>query len=355
MTIKDPVVDAVDSWQREGLIDESLHAQLRARAEEEALERRQKFAGQFITGTGGALLIVAFVVLTTIFWDDLTEWTRAAFLWAITLVVLVLGRLRLANMRTDRVGTVLVLVALPLAMFATGLVRAWRIESEDWVVALSVVATAVLIGFTLIRDMRHNPVLLAASLAAALIFAPIAAAILEVNDMDAIWVALDVVVVAVLAGMGVAIFLERGAREVARGGREALFAVAFVASAPLVPLTWFDVLEKSTDTVPILAFAVLAVAAVALGLHNTRTSVVILGSLLGVGDAWYFGISQGQAFGTFFALFVSALVLFWLGSRLGIGRKGKGPNRNGPGRDADTGAPAAHAAPVKPDGESGAR
>lgn len=326
MPARDPVLASLDGWRQQGLIDEPLHARLRARAEVDAAERRRRNAARFVTGTGAILLVAAFVVLTTIFWEDLTPLIRAVFLWGVTVLVLTIGVLRMARDGTDRLGTALVAAAMPLSLFAMVLTRQWQplhlaATAHPAVVVAAILSAAIILASAGLYA-RRNPVLPAIGLAAIFAYVPMAASVFAVDSVDPVVIGLSIGALGVLV-VSATMFLARPDDDagLANGTLEGLFWIAFAASFILVPTLWFDVIapfDGFDNWGPILTFAALAAGAVLLGIRTSRNGILILGSLMVIVDAWYFGIAKGEAVGTFLALLASAFVLFWLGHRLGI-------------------------------------
>ncbi len=326
---KDTVLESLDLWRAEGLLDDALHARLVERAEADAGERRRRQAARFVTATGAVLLVAAFVVLTTIFWEDMTPLLRAVFLWAVTLVVLTLGVLRMAGAPTDRLGTALVAVAMPLSLGSAALTRGWQPDPVHHpAVVIALVSSAFLIGFFGLLYARRNPVLPALGLGVAFVYVPVAAALLEISDMDAVIVVVFTAAMSVLVLVTTLLLASSGTGlGLAPGTFDGLFWVAFAAMFVVVPALWFEVIDPFDgldDWGPILTFAALAAWTVLLGIRTSHNGILILGSLMVIVDAWYFGIAKGEAIGTFLALFASALVLFWLGHRLGLVRRMRG-------------------------------
>lgn len=325
MAARDPVLESLEAWKSEGLIDEALHERLRERAEADAGERRRRQASRFVTGTGAILLVAAFVVLSTMFWGDMTPVIRAVFLWGVTALVVTVGVLRMAGTPTDRLGTALVAAGMPLSLGAFVLTREWRPDAlaDPFVVLAAVLSAALIVAFAA-WYARRNPVLPTVGLGMAFLYVPVVASAFQASS-EAVILGLSIAAFTVLVGT-TTMFVARPKDDfgLAPYALDGLFWVAFVAAFPLVPTLWFDVLapfDGLDNWGPILTFAALAAGAVVLGVRTPRNGILILGSIMAVADAWYFGISKGEAIGTFLALLASALVLFWLGHRLGfVGR-----------------------------------
>lgn len=324
----DPVQAAVEKWHAEGILDEHQYDVLRARAAEDAQARNRSLASLFMLGAGAVLLVIAFVVLAMIFWDDLSEGARALILWLVTGGVLALGLVAHRDRMGEKIAPWLLLASMPVAMIASALTRYWvgadmapnEVADHPLVVSTVLFVGVLIVGLGALMA-RRAPIVPVGALAMLFLYGPFTGAILDVDEPDPIVWALNGLALVLIFGMGAWLAIERDddPRKLAPGTREGALWVGYIAAVPLVPITWFELLDYSSDWGPIIIYALLAAGAIAYGMWLERSGTLVLGSIVLIGDAWYFGITQGEQVGTFLALLFSAVMLFWLGSRLGIG------------------------------------
>ncbi len=372
---------ALHRWFRKGLIDETTVETLRAEArlEHDADTLR---VGQLLTALVGAVaLFLAGVLFVSQTWPALSEATRTGVLFALALAVWLGGWSVTRRERWTRIGEVLQVAALALAMVAVVYSdNAWGQGSMGArITGLVSLAVPIVLGPA---AWRGSVGLVAAHTAFALFYAALFLDRTFDLDFDTIVWVLDGLLLVGLAVTWLRLRTrwERGAhREIAAfatGLYAGLVLVLLTGVGPLdwdeksiwaldlwltgiVVLTWwgaarapgalergmfeshmamcvllatffvgYTVAEPLGADVEVWAGAAALIAMAGLGwalkVKNTPTVIAATVSLVGV--LWAYAVERSEARGAALAMAATAALLFWVASRI---REGKGVSRAG--------------------------
>ena len=370
---KSDIDSALEEWRDSGLISAELAERLRTAHASRPRPGRGRFLQYAVSGTAAILLIIAAATFFAWSWPDLGPGTRTCVIGGAGLGILLLG-MRLETARRfvpvtyalQTSGLILLLFAFMYSMEAWDNTTAGGVAVG--VLALATPAAAIPIF------VRRNPVMPAVS--AALGYAFLAAFLFRAFDLDAdiiIWI-LDGVLVATLALLSLLLYAGR-AESVSRPTLYA-FTVSLYAGYAMVGMTAVGPLELDDNTLLAMDAWLLLVTALALwGIHRAPAALrttrygyhlaasVLLAIPLGFGTAlgmydlpplaaaavvggagscglwyglandarplvlcscvtivtaaWYLGVDEGERLGTVLALAFTAILFFWVATRLG--------------------------------------
>ena len=373
---KSDIDSALRRWQESGLISAELVERLQAEHDSSQQARRRRFLQYAVSGTAGIILVIAAVTFFAWNWPDLGPEVRTCVIAAAGIGTLLLG-MRLETARrfvpvTYALQTSGLILLLAAFMYST---EAWENTTAGGIaVGLLALATP---AATIPVFVRRNAVMPAVSAALAYVF--LAGFLFRAFDLDAdivIWI-LDGALVATLAVLGFLLHPGR-AESVPRGALYA-FAVSLYAGYPMVGMTAVGPLELDNNAMLALDAWLLVVTALALwGIHRAPAALrsaryvhhiaasVLLAIPLGFGTtlevyempplgaaaviagagaaglwyglardarvlvlcscatilsaAWYLGVDEGERLGTVLALAFTAILFFWVSTRLGRSR-----------------------------------
>lgn len=370
---KSDLDSALQRWQERGLISAELAESLRSEHATSMRSGHRRFLQYAVAGTAGILLVIAAVTFFAWSWPDLGPGVRTFVIAGAGIATVLLGMRLEATRRFVPVtyalqtsGLILLLSAFMYSM------EAWENTTAGGiVVGLLALATP---AATIPVFVRRNPVMPAVSAALGYVF--VAAFLFRAFDLDAdviIWI-LDGVMVATLAVLGLLLYAGR-AESVSRPALYA-FAVSLYAGYPMVGMTAVGPLELDDNALLALDAWLLVVTALALwGIHRAPAALrnpryayhlaasVLLAIPLGFGTtlevfempplgaaaavagagacglwyglardarplvlcscaailsaAWYLGVDAGERLGTVLALAFTAILFFWVATRLG--------------------------------------
>jgi hypothetical protein len=369
----DAVFEAIERWERAGLLDDSTAAALRVETEASAEVGTRRLAQYALSGSAAAVALIAGGVFLSWSWPLLGEPARVSVLAASAAAVLLFGTWIEGGRRWLPVAYGMQTAGLALLLVCSGYSeRAWADTSLGGMIA-GAMALAVPVVLAP-RAMRRNSVMPSVHLAFALAFlamfldraTPLSSdAIVWILDAALLgalvvltalmrddpegterpWV-LNAFVTAISAGfvligvtalgplglqdeavlpldlwLGVAVALT--VRAIASdhfGDRRAWLAKLLSYQVALwIPFGFYTALE-TLDGPPELAVVLVGGAGVAAFLYATRRGlrpVIGSASLLFVSAVWYWGVERGGALGAVFALGFTAALLFWLSGRSG--------------------------------------
>ena len=374
---KSDIDSALRRWRDSGLISAELAERLLAEHDSSRQAGRRRFLQYAVSGTAGIILVIAAVTFFAWSWPNLGPGVRTCVIAGAGTGTLLLG-MRLETARrfvpvTYALQTTGLILLLAAFMYST---EAWENTTAGGVVVgLLALATP---AATIPVFVRRNAVMPAVSAALAYVF--LAAFLFRAFDLDAdivIWI-LDGALVATLAVLGFLLHPGR-AESVSRRALYA-FAVSLYAGYPMVGMTAVGPLELDDNALLALDVWLLVVTALALwGIHrapaalrsaryvyHVAASVLLaiplgFGTTLGVYEmpplgaaaviaaagaaglwyglardarvlvlcscatilsaAWYLGVDEGERLGTVLALAFTAILFFWVSTRLGRTRE----------------------------------
>ena len=374
---KSDIDSALRQWRDSGLISSELAERLLSEHDRSQRALRRRFVQYAVSGTAGILLVIAAVTFFAWSWPDLGPGVRTCVIAGAGIGTVLLG-MRLEAARrfvpvTYALQTSGLILLLAAFMYST---EAWENTTAGGVVVgLLALATP---AATIPVFVRRNAVMPAVSAALGYVF--LAAFLFRAFDLDAdviIWI-LDGALVAALAVLGFLLHPGR-AESVSRRALYA-FAVSLYAGYPMVGMTAVGPLELDDNALLALDVWLLAVTALALwGIHRAPAALrsarhvyhiaasVLLAIPLGFGTtlevydmpplgaaaaiagagaaglwyglardarvlvlcscatilsaAWYLGVEEGQRLGTVLALAFTAILFFWVSTRLGRSRE----------------------------------
>ncbi len=370
---KSDIDSALEEWRDSGLISDELAERLRTAHASRLRPDRRRFLQFAVSGTAAVLLIIAASTFFAWTWPVLGPGTRTCVIAGAGVATLLLGmRLEAARrfvpvtyaLQTS--GLILLLLAFMYSM------EAWDNTTAGGVaVGLLALATP---AATIPFFVRRNPVMPAVSAALGYVF--LAAFLFRAFDLDAdviIWI-LDGVLVATLAVLG--LLLHAGRTESVSRPALYAFAVSLYAGYPMAGMTAVGPLELDDNALLALDAWLVVVTALALwGIHRAPAALrnprygyhlaasVLLAIPLGFGTtlevfempplgaaavlagagacglgyglardarplvlcscvtilcaAWYLGVDAGERLGTVLALAFTAILFFWVATRLG--------------------------------------
>ena len=370
---KSDLDSALQRWQERGLISAELAESLRSEHATSLRSGRRRFLQYAVAGTAGILLVIAAATFFAWSWPDLGPGVRTFVIAGAGIATVLLGMRLEATRRfvpvTYALQTSGLILLLSAFMYST---EAWDNATTGGIAVglLALVTPAV----TIPVFVRRNPVMPAVSAALGYVF--VAAFLFRAFDLDAdviIWI-LDGVMVATLAVLGLLLYAKR-AESVSRPALYA-FAVSLYAGYPMVGMTAVGPLELDDNALLALDAWLLLVTALALwGIHRAPAALrnpryayhlaasVLLAIPLGFGTtlevfempplgaaaavagagacglwyglardarplvlcscaailsaAWYLGVDAGERLGTVLALAFTAILFFWVATRLG--------------------------------------
>ena len=370
---KSDLDSALQRWQERGLISAELAESLRSEHVSSLRQGRRRFLQYAVAGTAGILLVIAAATFFAWSWPDLGPGTRTFVIGGAGIGTLLLGmRLEAARrfvpvtyaLQTS--GLILLLLAF---MYST---EAWGNTTAGGVaVGLLALATP---AATIPVFVRRNPVMPA--VVAALGYTFLAAFLFRAFDLDTdiiIWI-LDGALVATLAVLGLQ--LHAGRTESVSRATLYAFAVSLYAGYPMAGMTAIGPLAFGDNALLALDAWLLVITALALwGIHRAPAALrnprygyhlaasVLIAIPLGFGTAlevydlpplgaaavvagagacglgyglardarplvlcscvtivsaaWYLGVDAGERLGTVLALAFTAILFFWVATRLG--------------------------------------
>lgn len=374
---KSDIESALRRWRDSGLISGELAERLRTEHDRSQRAGRRRFLQYAVSGTAGILLVIAAVTFFAWSWPDLGPGVRTCVMAGAGIATVLLGmRLEAARrfvpvtyaLQTS--GLIMLLAAFVYSM------QAWDNTTAGGVaVGLLALATP---AATIPVFVRRNPVMPA--VAAALGYCFLAAFLFRAFDLDEetiIWI-IDGALVATLAVLG--LLLRAGRAESVSRRTLYAFTVSLYAGYPMAGMTAAGPLDLGDNTFLALDAWLLVVAALALwGIHrapatlrtarygyHVAASVLLaiplgFGTTLGVYElpplgaaavvagagacglwyglardarpvvvcscaailsaAWYLGVDAGERLGTVLALAFTAILFFWVATRLGRTRE----------------------------------
>ena len=370
---KSDLDSALQRWQERGLISAELAESLRREHASSLRSGRRRFLQYAVAGTAGILLVIAAATFFAWSWPDLGPGVRTFVIAGAGIATVLLGMRLEATRRfvpvTYALQTSGLILLLSAFMYST---EAWDNATTGGIAVglLALVTPAA----TIPVFVRRNPVMPAVSAALGYVF--VAAFLFRAFDLDAdviIWI-LDGVMVATLAVLGLLLYAKR-AESVSRPALYA-FAVSLYAGYPMVGMTAVGPLELDDNALLALDAWLLLVTALALwGIHRAPAALrnpryayhlaasVLLAIPLGFGTtlevfempplgaaaavagagacglwyglardarplvlcscaailsaAWYLGVDAGERLGTVLALAFTAILFFWVATRLG--------------------------------------
>lgn len=371
---------AIDRWLAAGLIDADTATRLRADLRSESSAETRRLSQYLVAATAGAVLLIAAGVFLDWAWPLMEDGARAFLLAAAGIVVVLVGvnlegrtgRWRPAAYLLQTSGLALLLtafvyseeawadassgglvvgalslavpvvlapramrrnvvmpavhLAFGLAFLAVFLDRALHLSGDEivWVLDAVLAVALLVLARTLVRDGglgRHPWVLNAfvtAMTAGFVLVATTAFGPLDLSDqavwpLDA-WLALTVV----LALWGI----ERGPDAMPRGQLAKLLAYLLLAWIVLGFVTALEALDGPPE-LPLLLVGGAGVAAFAYARdRSTDTSLrglMAVAALAFIAPIWYWGVERGGALGAVAALVATAIILFWMSGRMGLG------------------------------------
>lgn len=370
---KSDLDSALQRWQERGLISAELAQSLRSEHAGSLRSGRRRFLQYAVAATAGILLVIAAGTFFAWSWPDLGPGIRTFVIAGAGIATVLLGmRLEAARrfvpvtwaLQTS--GLCLLLLAFMYSM------EAWDNTTAGGIaVGLLALATP---AATIPVFVRRNAVMPAVS--AALGYAFLAAFLFRAFGLDAdiiIWI-LDGALVATLAVLGLLLYAGR-AESVSRRTLYA-FAVSLYAGYPMIGMTAIGPLELDDSALLALDAWLVVITALALwGIHRAPAALrsprygyhlaasVLLAIPLGFGTtlevyelpplgaaaaiagagacglwyglardarllvacscltilcaAWYLGVDAGERLGTVLALAFTAILFFWVATRLG--------------------------------------
>ena len=370
---KSDLDSALQRWQERGLISAELAQSLRSEHAGSLRSGRRRFLQYAVAATAGILLVIAAGTFFAWSWPDLGPGIRTFVIAGAGIATVLLGmRLEAARrfvpvtwaLQTS--GLCLLLLAFMYSM------EAWDNTTPGGIaVGLLALATP---AATIPVFVRRNAVMPAVS--AALGYAFLAAFLFRAFGLDAdiiIWI-LDGALVATLAVLGLLLYAGR-AESVSRRTLYA-FAVSLYAGYPLIGMTAIGPLELDDGALLALDAWLVVITGLALwGIHRAPAALrsprygyhlaasVLLAIPLGFGTtlevyelpplgaaaaiagagacglwyglardarllvvcscltilcaAWYLGVDAGERLGTVLALAFTAILFFWVATRLG--------------------------------------
>ena len=370
---KSDLDSALQRWQERGLISAELAESLRSEHAGSLRAGRPRFLQYAVAGTAGILLVIAAATFFAWSWPGLGPGVRTCVIAGAGIATVLLGmRLEAARrfvpvtyaLQTS--GLILLLLAFMYSMEAWGNTTAGGVA-----VGLLALATP---AATIPVFVRRNPVMPA--VVAALGYTFVAAFLFRTFDLDAdiiIWV-LDGALVATLAVLG--LLLHAGRTESVSRATLHAFAVSLYAGYPMAGMTAVGPLELNDNALLALDAWLVVVTALALwGIHRAPAALrnprygyhlaasallaiplgfgtalevydlpplgaaaVVAGAGAGglayglardvrplvlcscvtiVSAAWYLGVDAGERLGTVLALAFTAILFFWVATRLG--------------------------------------
>lgn len=332
MGTDDPVRTSLRRWRDKGWIDEPTFERLDVDAESHGAHARKAFASRALAASAAVVLVAALITLATIYWGDISKPIRALFLWAATGAVMAWALLRTSDGPLPREVPWLAAVTMPLAMFSTILVDDWLTDTARLAAEgtrhvhpgtlVAVALTFAVIGFVGYRWHTRSVVAPVSALGFLFVMGPYLGGLYNL-DSDPIIITLDVLAVAVALTVGAwTARLPDDPSPVAPRTRHWFLLVTVVAGAILVPMTWYETLDQSDQLGHVILWLVVAAGTMAFAIRYDRDLLLVAGTLLLIIDAWFFGLDQGERWGTVLALAFSAVALFWLARRVGrFGRR----------------------------------
>ena len=374
---KSDIDSALQRWQESGLISAELAERLQAEHDSGQKAVRRRFVQYAVSATAGILLVIAAVTFFSWSWPDLGPGVRTGVIAGAGIGTLLLGmRLEAARrfvpvtyaLQTS--GLILLLAAFVYSM------EAWENTTAGGIaVGLLALATPAATIPVFVRRNRVMP-----AVATALGYGFLAAFLFRAFDLDAdivIWI-LDGTLVLTLAVLGLLLYAGR-AGAVSRRTLYA-FAVSLYAGYPMAGMTAAGPLELGDNAIlPLDAWLVVVTALALWGIHRAPAALrsaryvyhiaasVLLAIPLGfattlevyelpplaaaaviagagaaglwyglardarvlvlcscatiLSAAWYLGVDEGERLGTVLALAFTAILFFWVSTRLGRTRK----------------------------------
>lgn len=374
---KSDIDSALREWRDSGLISSELAESLRTDHADRKRAGRRRFLQYAVSGTAGILLVIAAVTFFSWSWDDLGSGVRTCVIAGAGIATLLLGMRLEAAQRFVPVtyalqtsGLILLLAAFLYSMVA------WENGTVGGIaVGLLALATP---AATIPVFVRRNPIMPA--VATALGYGFLAAFLFRAFDLDEetiIWI-VDGALVLTLAMLG--LLLRAGRADSISRRTLYAFTVGLYAGYPMAGMTAAGPLDLGDNTLLALDAWLLVITALALwGIHRAPPTLrspryvyhlaasVLLAIPLGFGTtlevyelpplgaaaaiagagacglwyglardarpvvvgscvtilcaAWYLGVDAGERLGTVLALAFTAVLFFWVATRLGRKRE----------------------------------
>lgn len=369
----DAVFEALDRWERRGLLDEDTARTLRRAAEEDAEASTRRLSQYVLASTAGIVLLIAGGLFLSWSWPLLGEGARVTLLGLIALALLGLGMGIERGRRWLPVSYLLQTAALGLLLAAfTYSERAWADVTLGGVLAgcMALAVPVVLAPWAIRRGVVMPAVHLAFALVFLAVFLDRATPLSEdavVWLLDAVLLAsllllfrvlrsdphgeshpwaLNAFATAVSAGfvlvgltaigpfglddeavlpldlwlLGSVFLTVRGISNDDLGPRRAWLGQLLAYQVLLWIVFGFYTALELFDGPPELAVVLVGGGAVLAFLYGNRQalrSVIGASALAFVAPVWYWGVERGGAIGAVLALALTAGVLFWVSGRTG--------------------------------------
>jgi hypothetical protein len=373
---KNHVHDALRRWERDGLIDAQLAHRLGSEVDAHVAGEGRRWAQYAIAATGAVILVIAAGVFLRWAWPLMGPASHSILLACVGVGVLAFGmvtesseRMAPAAYLLQSAGLALLLmsfiysgrawsdsspgaivfgiaiIAVPLvtaglairrnpvmpaihtafgyAFLYTFLERATPLDDTSilWILDGVAVLATVLLALRLGRAEHQEPddwtlnAFISSLYAAGILVFLTAAGPLNMDD-QAVW-ALDLWLVIV---GGLALW---GIHAAPPGLRRSWFALQLSVCMLLAMIFgWWTTLGAldMDDTAAALFIGVLGAAGIVYGLRFDARDTIIASCITLLTAAWYFGTEAGGAFGAVLALAFSAILFFWISTRLGRSR-----------------------------------
>lgn len=381
----DPVTEALDRWQRKGLIEPDTARRLAREAQEEGARAGRRLSRYALAAAGGVVLVVAVGVLADWLWPLMEVGTRSLVLAGVGVAVHGLGRWigfpsrwRPAGYLLQTAGLFVLLgafvysaevwtpgspagIAVGIAALTVPLVLAPRALRDDPFMpavhlALGFAFLAVFLhraagleGDALIWSLDAVMVAVSAALVVLLVRADDREAVDRIlpSALSALYTGLILILLTVLGPLemesgavwavdawlaGVAALTLWGIHgappRLRRPGFERHLALCIVLAVPLGFFTLLEEVEAGPEATA-LALGLLGGAGLAYGTRFHAGATLKVSALVVSVAAWYYGVERAGALGAVAALGLTAALLFWLSGRLDE-EEDAGPGGDGP-------------------------
>jgi len=371
---------AIDRWVAAGLIDAETAFELRADVERHASGETRTLSQYLVAATAGTILLIAAGVFLDWAWPLLGDGARSFLLAAAGVAAVVTG-VALEGRTRRWLPAAYLLQTSGLGLLLTAFIyseRAWA-DATGGGLVVGILSLAVPIVLTP-RSMRRNAVMPAVHLAMGLVFlAVFLDRAVHLSGDETVWVLDGVLAVALLvlartlrqegglernpwvlnafvtsmtAGFALVGMTAVGPLDLSDQAVWPLNAWLFLAAAlaywgiesgpDAMPRAWlgqllaylllvwivlgFITALEALDGPPELPILLVGGAGVAAFTYALRRSAeVSLPNLMGaaalafIAPVWYWGVERGGALGAVAALVVTAVILFWMSGRMGLG------------------------------------
>lgn len=362
---------AIERWIASGLLDPTKAEELRREAELEHQEATRRLGQILVASLAAVALILAAILFAQRNWPSLSDGVRTAVLLGAGLVVYLSG-LRVLRRSSWRYSGVLLLTG-GLGVFISGLAysyNAWP-DGTPPAVATGLLALAIPSVTTPIA-LREGTLTSGIHAAAAYGFLGLFFSRTFALDFDTVVWCLDGVTVVALGGLWYAVRYRRGGHtdralaafavsmwaglvlaamtgtgpldmqesalwpmdvwlllvvgvtlwaihlspsDLRRQGYELNLALCVVVGGFLAMTTAAELLELDTEGATAFG-ATVGILAMTYGLRERSAQVLITGALMMLLNTWIFAVENAGAMGGVVALLVTAVVLFWVSTRI---------------------------------------